>query len=53
MALKNIKFLYESREAVIELFNGYSSVVSEAKHKVKYVKVITIITPKKCFKDYQ
>ena len=29
-ALENIKLLYESREAVIKLFNDYSSIVSEA-----------------------
>ena len=28
MALENIKLLYESREAVIKLFNDYSSIVS-------------------------
>ena len=30
-ALENIKLLYESREAVIKLFNDYFSIVSEAK----------------------
>ena len=30
LALENIKLLYESREAVIKLFNDYSSIVSEA-----------------------
>ena len=29
--LRNIKFLYESREDVIKLFNDYSSIISEAK----------------------
>ena len=33
MALENIKFLCESRKAVIKLFNDYSSIVSEAKYK--------------------
>ena len=32
-ALENTKLVYESREAVIKLFNGYSSIVSEAKYK--------------------
>ena len=32
-ALKNIKLLYEPREAVIKLFNDYSSIVPEAKYK--------------------
>ena len=31
--LENTKLLYESRETVIKLFNGYSSVSSEAKYK--------------------
>ena len=31
LALKNIILLYKSREAVIKLFNGYSSIVSETK----------------------
>ena len=30
LALENIKLLYESREALIKLFNDYSSIVSEA-----------------------
>ena len=34
-ALKNIKLLYESQEAVIKLFNDYSSIASEAKYKAK------------------
>ena len=33
MALKNIKLLYKSRQAVIKLFNDYSSMVSVAKYK--------------------
>ena len=32
-ALENIKLLYKSQEAVIRLFNNYSSIVSEAKYK--------------------
>ena len=32
-ALENFKLLYESREAVIKLFNNYSSIVSWAKYK--------------------
>ena len=35
-ALENIRFLYESRQAVIRLFNDCSSIASEAKDKVKY-----------------
>ena len=40
MALENIKLLYESREAVIKLFNDYSSIVSEAKYKTIHGKGI-------------
>ena len=36
--LKNIKLLYESREALIKLFNNYSSIVSQGKYKEKHGK---------------
>ena len=45
-ALENFKPLYKSREAAIELFNDYSSVVSEAKYKTKYGEGLKILTPK-------
>ena len=45
-ALENIKLLYESRQAVIKLFNDYSSIASEAKHKVKYGEGLKILNPK-------
>ena len=38
--------IYKSREVVIKLFNNYSSIVSEAKHKAKYGKGLKILTPK-------
>ena len=38
MSLEKFKFLYESREAVIKLFDDYSSIVSEAKYKTNYWK---------------
>ena len=38
--LKNIKLLYESEEAAIELFDDYSSILSEAKYKTTYGKEI-------------
>ena len=38
MALENIKLLYESREAVIKLFDNYFSIVSEAKYKTIHGK---------------
>ena len=40
LALKNIILLYISREAVIKLFNGYSSIVSETKYKTTHGKGI-------------
>ena len=45
-ALENIKLLYESRQAVIKLFNDCSSIVSKAKHKVKYGEGLKILYPK-------
>ena len=46
MTVKNVKLIYESREAVLTLFDIYSSIVSQAKHKVKYGKRLKILTPK-------
>ena len=45
-ALENIKFFYESPEAVIYLFNDYSSIVSEAKYKSIHGEGLKILTPK-------
>ena len=45
-ALENIKLLYESRKATIELFNKYSSIASEAKYKTKYGECLKILNPK-------
>ena len=45
-ALENIKLVYKSRQAVIELFNECSSIASEAKHKVKYGKGQKVLSPK-------
>ena len=39
-ALEYIKFIYESREVVIKLFNDYSSIASEAKYKKIHGKSI-------------
>ena len=33
---KYIKLLYESRQAVIKIFNDYYSIVFETQHKIKY-----------------
>ena len=38
IAFENIKLLCESREAVIKLFNNYSSIISEAKCKTIHGK---------------
>ena len=43
--LGNIKFLYESREDVIKLFNDYSSIISEAKYKSIHGDGLKILTP--------
>ena len=36
--------LYESWQAVITLFNDYSSIASEVKHKIKYAEGLKILT---------
>ena len=38
--------LYKSRQAVIKLFNDYSSIASETKYKIKYGECLKILTPK-------
>ena len=38
--LENIKLLYESQEAVVKLFNDYSSIISEVKYKTIHEKII-------------
>ena len=43
--LKTIKLLYKSREAVIKLFNDYSSIAFEAKYKAKHRDGLKILTP--------
>ena len=44
--LENIKLFYESRQAVVKLFNECSSIASEAKYKTKYGEGFEILTPK-------
>ena len=46
MHLENVKLLYESQEAVIKLFNDYSSIPSLAEHKAKYGERLNILCPK-------
>ena len=43
---KNLKLTYRSQEAVIKLFNNYSSIVSEAKYKAKHGESLKILTPR-------
>ena len=38
--------LYESQEAVIKLFNGFSSIISEAKYKSIHGEGLKILSPK-------
>ena len=45
-AINNIKKLYESREKVIEMFDIYSGIVSEAIYKTKHGKGLHILTSK-------
>ena len=45
-AIKNINLFPESGEVVIKLFNGYPSIVSEAKCKTKYGDGLKILTAK-------
>ena len=45
-ALENIKFFYESWEAVIKLFNDCSSIVFETEYKSNHVEGLKILSPK-------
>ena len=45
-SLENINLLYQSRQPLIKLFDYYSSIASEAKHKAKQGKGLKILTPK-------
>ena len=45
-ALRKIKLLYKSRQAAIKLFNDYSLIISDTKHKTKYGERLKILTPK-------
>ena len=44
IALEKVKFLYESQEAVIKLFNDYSSIASKAKYNKIHGKWIPSIS---------
>ena len=45
-ALENIKLLFESTQATTELFNEYSSFVSEAKYRTNHGEGFKILTSK-------
>ena len=38
--------LYESRQAAMNIFNDYSSIASEVKHKERYGGGLKILSPK-------
>ena len=44
--IKNIKNLYESRQEVIELYNGYAKIMPEAKYRGKHGTRFEILIPK-------
>ena len=48
--IKNVKYLYDSRQKIIDLFNSYSQIRSEATYKSKWNetkgKGLKILTPK-------
>ena len=44
--------LYESRQAVIKLFNEYSSTESQSKHKAKYGEGLKILSPKQMLQRF-
>ena len=52
-AISNIENLCKSREEFHEVFNDFGRNMSEKIYKSKYGKGLKILTPKKCFKDYQ
>ena len=49
-AIKNIKNLYNSRQKVINLFNDYAKIRSEAMFKTKHGTGLKILTPKQMLK---
>ena len=44
---------YESKNAAIDLFDEYSLIVSEAKHKRNYGQGLKILTPKQMLQRLQ
>ena len=50
--LYNNEMLCKARNNIIEFFDDYSSILSEAKLKATKGTGLEILTPKKCFKDH-
>ena len=44
--IENIRNLYNSRQKIIDLFNDYTKIISEAKYKAKYGERLGILTSK-------
>ena len=44
--IENIRNLYNSRQTIIDLFNDYTKIISEAKYKAKYGEGLEILTSK-------
>ena len=45
-----MKILYKSQEKVIELFDDFSRIISEAKYGIKHGDGLKILTPRKMHK---
>ena len=55
--IENVKNLYNAKQKIIDLLNDNSRIRSEAIYKSKQNETtgagLKILTPNKCFKDYQ
>ena len=51
-ALHNIKMLYKATNSVIEVFDDYSSMLSEAKLKATKGTGLKILTPKQMLQEF-
>ena len=51
--LYNIEMLYKARNEAIKFYDEYSLMIFEAKTKATKGTGLKILTPNKCFKDYQ
>ena len=45
-AIERIRVLYDSRQKIINLFNDYAKIISEAMQKTKQRRELKILTPK-------